>query len=209
MYTDQHTSSVHSSLRRQVVHWRQAASRLSALDHLASGTAWHGIERNLGVMLRTSLQKSIDEVVSDANSIYKQLENSADSGELRAVKRNVTALREKYLKAEETIHFYTVAINSRTTANVAALLRACDILCVKSMQELLQPLGHKSPAVLTYIDKGVGASILKSGLRLWDGKISPVAAIKITKPATRLLIYWAGMKSWQGNWKQGFQIIQK
>ena len=34
---------------------------------------------------------------------------------------------------------------------------------------------------MTYVDKGVGASILKAGLRLWDGKISPVAAIKVTQ----------------------------
>src|SRR5206468_11458382 len=61
------------------------------------------------------------------------------------------------------------------------LLRACDILCMKSMQELLQPLNKEVPAVLTYIDKGVGASILKAGLRLWDGNISPLAAIKITQ----------------------------
>ena len=36
--------------------------------------------------------------------------------------------------------------------------------------------------MLTYIDKGLGASILKAGLRLWDaGDLSPVAAIKITR----------------------------
>ena len=49
------------------------------------------------------------------------------------------------------------------------------------MQELLQQLGKDTPAILTYIDKGVGASILKAGLRLWDGNISNVAAVKITQ----------------------------
>ena len=35
---------------------------------------------------------------------------------------------------------------------------------------------------MTYIDKGLGASILKAGLRLWDaGAVSPVAAVKITR----------------------------
>lgn len=175
------TKSVHSSLRRQVVHWRQAASRLSALDHLASGSGWHGIDRNLGIMLRKSLQKSVDDVMTNANNIYARLEGNADANSLRAFKRDVTALREQYLKAEETIHFYTEAINSRTTANVAALLRACDVLCAKSMKDLLQPLGKPVPYVLTYIEKGIGASILKAGLRLWDGNISPVAAIKVTQ----------------------------
>jgi hypothetical protein len=49
------------------------------------------------------------------------------------------------------------------------------------MQELLKALGKDAPPVLTYVDKGVGASILKAGLRLWDGNISAVAAVKITQ----------------------------
>ena len=49
------------------------------------------------------------------------------------------------------------------------------------MQALLQPLGKPTPYVLTYVEKGVGASILKAGLRLWDGNISSVAAIKVTQ----------------------------
>jgi len=49
------------------------------------------------------------------------------------------------------------------------------------MREILQQLGKETPYVLTYIDKGVGASILKAGLKLWDGRISPVAAIKVTQ----------------------------
>ena len=174
------TKSFQASLRRQVVHWRQAASRLSALDNLASGNAWHGIDRNLGMKIREMLQKSVSEVLANANNLHTQLANAKDVDSLKKLNRNIIALRNQYLKAEETIHFYTDAINSRTTANIAALLRACDIICVKSMQELLQPLGKTTPNVLTYIDKGVGASILKAGLRLWDGNVSNVAAIKVT-----------------------------
>mgnify|MGYP006993421107 CR=1 FL=1 len=37
------------------------------------------------------------------------------------------------------------------------------------MAQLLDQLGKSTPVVLTYIDKGLGASILKAGLRLWDG----------------------------------------
>lgn len=174
-------SSLQTSLLRQVNHWLQAASRLSALDHLASGNAWHGIDHKIGVLLKKSLQESVGEVILMGNSLKRQLENSEEPESLRSVKRGLIQLRERYLKAEETIHFYTVAINSRTTPNIAALLRACDILCMRSMQELLKPLGKETPSVLTYVDKGVGASILKAGLRLWDGRISPVAAIKITQ----------------------------
>jgi hypothetical protein len=174
-------SAVHNSLIRQVNHWLQAASRLSDLDRQASGTAWQGIDHNIAISLRQSLQQSINEVVALGTTLKKQLQSSDDLQSLRSMKRGLMQLREKYLKAEETIHFYTIAINSRTTPNIAALLRACDILCKRSMQELLDPLGKVVPSVLTYIDKGVGASILKAGLRLWDGKISSVAAIKITQ----------------------------
>ncbi len=174
-------SSTYYSLLRQVNHWLQAATRLANLDNLASGNAWHGIDHKMGVTLKESLKKSIDEVLVLAHSLNKQLENSQESDNLRNIKKGLLHLRARYLKAEETIHFYTIAVNSRTTAGLASLLRACDTLCVKSMQALLQPLGKETPQVLTYIDKGVGASILKAGLRLWDGKISPVAAIKITQ----------------------------
>ncbi|WP_276370835.1 hypothetical protein [Chryseolinea sp. H1M3-3] len=174
-------ASHHTSLLRQVNHWLQAATRLSSLDHLASGYAWQGIDHKIGTQLKESLQQSIGEVVALAKNLQKQLENSQDGNALRHIKRGLIQLRDRYLKTEETIHFYTVAINSRTTPNVSALLRACDILCAKSMQDLLRPLGKDTPPVLTYIDKGVGASILKAGLRLWDGNISHVAAVKITQ----------------------------
>jgi len=173
--------SIQSSLIRQVNHWLLAAARLSDLDKLASGNAWHGIDHNIGVTLKKSLQQSVNEVITIGNALKKQLESSRDQPSLRTVKRGLMQLRERYLKTEETIHFYTIAINSRTTPNIAALLRACDLLCKKSMQELLKPLGKETPEVLTYIDKGVGASILKAGLRLWDGNLSSVAAIKITQ----------------------------
>lgn len=177
----QTTTSIYYSLNRQVNHWLQAAIRLSALDNLASGNAWHGIEQKMGVLLKSSLKASIDDVILLATRLKNQIENASGQQDMRSHRRGLLQLRDKYLKAEETIHFYTVAINSRTTPGLAALLRACDILCVKSMQELLQPLGKETPHVLTYVDKGVGASILKAGLRLWDGRISPIAAIKVTQ----------------------------
>jgi hypothetical protein len=175
------THPAKSSLNRQVNHWLQAASRLSELQHLASGNAWQGIEHDLGIILRETLQKSVQQVVANAESLKRQLASVTGDEGLRAVKRGLMDLRNQYLRAEETIHFYTVAINSRTTSNVAALLRACDIICVKSMQEILMPLGKETPKVLTYIDKGIGASILKAGLRLWDGNLSPIATIKVTQ----------------------------
>lgn len=175
------TESINRSLTRQINHWLMAANRLSVLENLASAAAWQGIDHTMEQMLKACFKQSIDEVIAFAQSLKQQLEINSGPDNLRSVRRGVLQLRDKYLKAEETIQFYTVAINSRTTPRLAALLRACDILCIKSMQELLQPLGRKTPLVLTYVDKGVGASILKAGLRLWDGRINPVAAIKVTQ----------------------------
>ena len=174
-------ASHHTSLLRQVNHWLQAASRLSSLDHLASGYAWQGIDHKIGVLLKKAMLESVAQVVTLANNLKKQLEDAPDAARLRSIKRGLITLRERYLKTEETIHFYAIAINSRTTPSISALLRACDILCMRSMQDLLKPLGRDVPPVLTYVDKGVGASILKAGLRLWDGNISPVAGVKITQ----------------------------
>lgn len=171
----------YNSLVRQVNHWLQAATRMSQIENLASSYAWFGIDHKLANLLRESLKKSVDEVIALALSLKKQLESPVDAQQLRSLQRGLQQLRIKYLRSEESIHFYTIAVNSRTTPNIAALLRACDILCMRSMQELLLPLGKPVPAVLTYIDKGVGASILKAGLRLWDGNISPAAAVKVTQ----------------------------
>ncbi len=174
-------NSIRSSLNRQINHWVQAASWLSSLKNLASEIAWHGIDSSMRNILEATLKKSIDDVVDSANQIQSEFKYVETEEELKKMKQKVIGLRERYLKTEQTIHFYTIAINSRTTSEVAALLRACDIMCHKSMEEILSVLGKEIPPVLTYIDKGIGASILKAGLRLWDGNISPVAAIKITQ----------------------------
>lgn len=175
------SANVKASLYRQVVHWHQAASRLSSLESLASGNAWHGVDFELGNLLKVALKKSVDNVLVFARQLQYQIENSKYAISIPELKQKVLHLRDSYLKAEMTINFYTVALNSRTTPSVASLLRACDILCRKSMEPVLRPLGKQVPAVMTYIDKGIGASILKAGLKLWDGSISPLAAIKVTQ----------------------------
>lgn len=169
------------SLVRQINHWQEAALRLENLDRLASSVAWQGVDQSISSVVRSSLQASVAEVIALGNTLKSQMAAGSGPDADKSLKRGLLHLRERYLKAEETVHFFTVALNSRTTPNTAALLRACDILCRKSMQELLNPLGKETPAVFTYIDKGVGASILKAGLPLWDGRKSAVAAVKITQ----------------------------
>jgi hypothetical protein len=47
---------------------------------------------------------------------------------------------------------------------------------------VLDQLGLETPVVLCYVEKGLGAAILKAKLRLWDSRtISPAAAIKVVR----------------------------
>jgi hypothetical protein len=173
---------VYTSYNRQVNHWSQAAQQLSSFENMASAGAWQGLDATISNLLRQNLQMSVQRVITYANQLKAKLETASERNEMpRNLKPEVVELRNQYLKAEETIHFYTTAINSRTTPHIAALLRACDIICLRSMRAILLPLNRKSPYVLTYVDKGIGASILKAGLRLWDGNISTVAAVKVTQ----------------------------
>lgn len=170
-----------SQTERQVAHWVQAAERLD-LDALASPAAWSQLERYLGVSVRDHLQRVIERLASDARvlgTLQREAQSETAAAELR---RKLLAFRAAYLRAETTLDFFADAINVRTNAEIGALLRACDTLAHRSMAQLLDALGKTAPVSLCYVDKGLGASILKAGLRLWDGgEACPVAVIKITR----------------------------
>lgn len=175
------TSAVRSQVDRQVNHWLLAADRLS-LDDLASPDAWSGLEQYLGVSLRRHLQGVIDRQRTAAAAVRALAAAASSPGELAEVRQRLLSLRRQFLRAETTLDYFADAIATRTNAQSAALLRACDSLAYRSMSQILDPLGKTTPAVLTYIDKGLGASILKAGLRLWDGGAEcPVATVKITR----------------------------
>jgi hypothetical protein len=158
-----------------------AASRL-ALDDLAAPEAWSRLEHYLGVSLRRHLQGVIDRVRRHAEVLSTLNRSAQTAGELVELRRRLLAFRRQFLRAETTLDYFADAIATRTNAQSAALLRACDSLAYRSMAQILDQIGRPTPSVLTYIDKGLGASILKAGLRLWDaGDVSPVAAVKITR----------------------------
>lgn len=166
---------------RQVAHWTMALSRLEDLEALASPGAWAGLERYLGVALRQNLAEAVTRLRKEATVLRAQF-NAAQSGEeLERVRSQVVDFRKRYLRTATLVDFYGGAVNTRTNPKIAALLRACDEMAVRSMAQVLDPLGKTTPPVLTYLDiEGLGAAILKQGLRLWDGgTLSAVAAIKI------------------------------
>ncbi|HKG32863.1 MAG TPA: hypothetical protein VKB22_03960 [Gemmatimonadales bacterium] len=117
----------------------------------------------------------------EAAVLRAQFNAAQTADDLERVRALVVAFRGRYTRTETLVDFYGDAVNARTNPDIAALLRACDEMAVRSMAQVLDPLGKTIPPVLTYVDKGLGASILKAGLRLWDGgTLSAVAAVKIT-----------------------------
>lgn len=175
-------NTIHQQIARQVEHWSLAASRLEAFENLASPGAWDGLERYLGIAIRRSLQGAIVRLQQQAAALRAVSNRAQTVEDLERVRRQVVDFRKRYLRTETTLDFYADSVNTRTNPEVAAVLRSCDVLARRSMVAVLDQLGRTTPPVLTYIDKGLGASILKAGLRLWDGSTeNPAAVIKIVR----------------------------
>lgn len=168
-------------LERQVSHWDSASLALTRPEDFASQAAWQALERYLDVAIRSSLDKSTKRLRSEVGGLRVQLNNSHSVAELRTVQRRLEHVRHLYQKVETVVGFFSEAVNTRTSSRLATLLSATDFIAVQSMRTVLQPLGVTVPPVLTYVDKGLGASILRAGVRLWDGEISPAASIKVTR----------------------------
>jgi len=166
---------------RQVGHWTAAAEALRNLDELASPQAWAGLESYLGLAVRTRLTGVVDRLLAEAAVLRAELRAAETVAAVDAVRRHMLAFTGRYLRAELTVDFFTDAVKTRTTPRLAGLLRACDTLAHRSLAQALEPLDRPVPVVLSYVDTGRGAQILKAGLRLWDGGTeSPAAAVKIT-----------------------------
>lgn len=172
-------AAIDSQTERQVAHWTLAAARLD-LDDLASREAWGELEQYLGISLRRHLQGAIDRLSSEARVLVTMQREARSATARSEVTRRLLAFRHQYLRTETTLDFFADAINARTNRKTGALLRACDTLAHRSMALALDQLDMTAPVALCYLDKGLGASILKAGLRLWDGgALCPVASIKI------------------------------
>ena len=174
-------TALRTQVARQVAHWQAAVIWLRDPETFASAAAWQTLERYLDVALRRQLQEAADRLARQADVLAAELRAAATAAELERLRVAVIAFRRRYLQVETALEFYGQAINSRTSPRLAGMLAACDILAAQSMQQVLTPLRREVPPLLTYVDKGLGASILRAGLRLWDGgSLSPAAAVKIT-----------------------------
>jgi hypothetical protein len=173
---------VKREMGRQLEHWRLAAQRLEDFDSIASVPAWQSLEHYLGVSLRETLAQTTASLRDRGARLASQLSSSTTPSDLALVRGRLLEFRSRYLRAETTVEFYADALATRATPRLGALLRACDHIATRSMAEALSPMGRQVPAALTYLDAGLGASILKAGLRLWDGSVeAPVATIKVVR----------------------------
>ena len=167
---------------RQVEHWKIAATRLADPETVAPVQAWQSLEHYLGIALREMLAGVVARLKTQAADADAFVRTAPASTPTDVLQGRIVELRQAYLRAETTVDFYADVLATRAVPKLGALLRSCDQIATRSMAEALAPLGHETPAALTYVDKGLGASILKFNLRLFDGTATnPVATIKVTR----------------------------
>lgn len=170
--------STYNPLVLQAHHWTDASRRLGDLSTIASDAVWRSLEQYLHMELRSRLRASVQRLVSQGEALIHQVAMAPSEEGYAQVER----LRRQYMRVETMMDFFANALASRTAPETIALLRACDRMAEYSMRSLLGPLGHPCPPALCYLDNGLGASILKANMRLWDGYTeNPVAAIKVTR----------------------------
>lgn len=179
--SDPSAATESAALGVEIRHWRRACADLGDLEVSASPAAWKELESYLGLNLRSSLNSLVTRLTAHADRALFSLQAAETPGELAAVGSELLTLRRRYTRAEAVVDFYGDAVNTRTNPVTASVLRGLDTLAVYSMDQVLRPLNIDTPPVLCYLDKGLGASILRAGARLWDSTLSPAAAIKITR----------------------------
>ncbi|CAM4450869.1 hypothetical protein NONI108955_29610 [Nocardia ninae] len=170
-----------AALATEARHWRRACAALGDLEVSASPAAWRELESYLGLSVRASLGGQARRLTAQADRTIFTIKGATTQADLETARAELLTLRRRYSRAEAMVDFYCDAVNTRTNPRLAAVLRGLDALAVHSMDQVLRPLGIDTPSVLTYLDKGMGASILRAGARLWDASLSPAAAIKITR----------------------------
>src|SRR6202162_1708312 len=178
--TDRMSGGLRSQVLRQLNHWEGAAERLDDFEATASLEAWGSLERYVGVALRGGLKEARDQLKREAVAVRASFNAVRSRLELERVADQVALLRKRYLQPELLVDFYVAAVRARANPKVGLQLRACDVMADRCVRGALEPLTMKVPPIMTYFTTGIGASILRIGTRLWDGSLSPIAAIRLT-----------------------------
>jgi hypothetical protein len=127
------------------------------------------------------VQATLDELTTDLARQASELQAKARAtGAIDDL--DIQKLRRGYLRTEATVDYFADAVNTRTTGELGAQLRACDLLAEAAMSRALDPMQRPVPPVLTLIDAGRGASILKAYSPLAGGRVlGKVAVIKVVR----------------------------
>lgn len=173
-------AGLRSHVLRQLNHWEGAAERLDDFEATASPEAWAGLEKYVGVALRAGLKHARDQLKRESLAVRAAYNAVHSRSQLELIADQIALLRRRYMQTESLVDFYVAAVRARTNPEVGLQLRACDVMADRSVRTALEPLGIKSPPIMTYFTTGLGASILRIGTRLWDGSLSPIAAIRLT-----------------------------
>ena len=170
-------------LERQLAHWLGAAQTFCDAEEFASGLAWQSVEAYVGMPLRRQLAATVDELLAAGRTAAGLVRTAqTNPSVIPRAQQAVQAFRHRYTQVEVTLDFFGHAVNSRTSRSIRATLQTLDHLAVQSMEAVLRPLNLPVPPVLTYVDQGLGASVLRAGVRLWSpGTVNPVAAIKVVR----------------------------
>jgi hypothetical protein len=172
-----------ADLQRQLAHWLAAARTFRDAQEFASLEAWQSVERETGAPLRSHVHNIVEELVALGERAQAAIATGRQQPALLPeAAAAVLRFRRRYIQVDTTLDFLGDAVNSRTSVILRAALSQLDQLAVASMTPSLTRAGKPVPRVLVYQDKGVGASILRAGVRLWaPGSVMPVAAIKIVR----------------------------
>jgi hypothetical protein len=176
-------TDVAADLERQLAHWLGAASTFTDAEEFASLEAWRAVEKEVGLPLRRELATTVERLLSMGQATAVLVRSArSDPGQIPAAANAVQAFRRRYAAVEQTLEFLGEAVNTRTSPALRAVLRNIDELAMLSMQPVLVPLRLPRVPVLSYVDKGMGASILRAGVRLWaPGTVNPVAALRVVR----------------------------
>jgi len=172
-----------ADLERQVAHWLAAARAFRDAEEFASLEAWRSVERETGAPLRQQLNAVAEELIALGEATARLVATARHHpAVLSEAAASVQRFRRRYIQVDVTLDFVGDAVNSRTSPVLRAALSTLDRLAVASMVPVLQAARQPVPRVLTYQDKGTGASILRAGVRLWaPGAVMPCAAVKIVR----------------------------
>lgn len=183
MIADAATRAVAADLERQSARWLAAATTFLDAEEFASEPAWRSVELYIGMPLRGHLKLIVEELIDIARATVALTRAARrDALAIPEAMRAVQNLRRRYSQVETTLDFFGDAVSTRTSPQLRATLQALDALAAAGMEAVLAQAGHPAIPVLTYIDKGMGASILRADIRLWaPGSINPVAAIKVVR----------------------------